>query len=167
MIRFCSPETVSDRRSVTPAAERSDNFQMSAPGYKPPEHNDRMIHMIKNLKNNIVIIELFFAPFDRIHLKYPFRYSKEEYYTYEYTVTEEDVAAGEFTSRVNVMFNGEEIDYGALFEETLTLTVKTGSDSSSVDAAPEKNPATGNEIYSVAILAGAAAAIAFASRKRR
>ena len=92
---------------------------------------------------------------------------KEEYYTYEYTVTEEDVAAGEFTSRVNVKFNGEEIDYGALFEETLTLTVKTGSGSSSVDAATDKNPATGNEIYSVAILAGAAAAIAFASRKRR
>ena len=75
MIRFCPPETVSDRRFVTPAAERSDNFQMSAPGYKPPEHNDRMIHMIKNLKNNIVIIELFFAPFYRIHLKYPFRYA--------------------------------------------------------------------------------------------
>ena len=88
-------------------------------------------------------------------------------FTYTYTVTEKDVAAGSLTSTATVLFNGEELDYGALFGENLTFTVKTEGGSSSVDSAEENNPATGNELFSVAILAGAAAAIAVISRKRR
>ena len=92
---------------------------------------------------------------------------KQEIINYVYTVTEKDVAAGSLTSTVAVLFNGEEADFGALFDENLTFTVKTEGGSSSVDAAEENNPATGNELFSAAALAGAAAAIAFASRKRR
>ena len=92
---------------------------------------------------------------------------KAKEYTYEYTVTEKDVAAGEVTSTVTVNYNDEAIDYGALFGESLTFTVKTEGGSSSVDAAEENNPATGNELFSAAVLAGAAAAIAAVSRKRR
>ena len=66
-----------------------------------------------------------------------------------------------------MLFNGEEADFGALFDENLTFTVKTEGDSSSVDAAEENNPATGNELFSAAALAGAAAVIAAASRKRK
>ena len=90
-------------------------------------------------------------------------------FNYSYTVTEADAAAGKVVGTVNVVFNGEVIDYGALFDETITYTID-------VDTAPapeqeqepkqDKNPATGNELYAVAILAGAAAAAA-ASRKRR
>jgi hypothetical protein len=92
---------------------------------------------------------------------------KQEIINYVYTVTEKDVAAGSLTSTVAVLFNGEEVDYGALFDESLTYTVKTSAGTSSVDAAVDKNPATGSDIFSVVMLAGAAAAIAFASRKRR
>ena len=88
-------------------------------------------------------------------------------FTYSYTVKEKDVAAGSLTSTASVLMNGEEIDYGALFGESLTFTVKTEGSSSSVDAAEENNPATGNELFSVAMLTGAAAAIAAVSRKRR
>ena len=88
-------------------------------------------------------------------------------FTYSYTVKEKDVAAGSLTSTASVLMNGEEIDYGALFGESLTFTVKTEGSSSSVDAAEENNPATGNELFSVAMLAGAAAAIAAVSRRRR
>ncbi len=88
-------------------------------------------------------------------------------FNYEYTIKEKDVTAGSLISTATVLFNGEEIDYGALFAETLTFTVKTEGDSSSVDGTSDKNPATGIEIFSVAVLAGIAAATAFASRKRR
>ena len=88
-------------------------------------------------------------------------------FNYSYTVTEADAAAGKVVGTVNVVFNGEVIDYGALFDETITYTID-------VDTAPapeqepkqDKNPATGNELYAVVLLAGAAAAAA-ASRKRR
>ena len=88
-------------------------------------------------------------------------------FNYEYTVKEKDVTAGSLTITAAVLFNGEEVDYGALFAETLTFTVKTEGDSSSVDGTSDKKPATGTEIFSVAVLAGIAAATAFASRKRR
>ncbi len=88
-------------------------------------------------------------------------------FVYHYTVKNKDAAAGEITSRVKVKLFGEYIDYGALFDETLTFTEKAVSASSSTDGAADKNPATGTEIFSVAVLAGIAAATAFASRKRR
>ena len=88
-------------------------------------------------------------------------------FTYEYTVTAKDAAAGKLTSTVSVLFDGVEADSGALFAETLTFTVNTEESGSSVDGASDKNPATGSEIFSLAVLAGAAAATAFVSRKRR
>ena len=88
-------------------------------------------------------------------------------FTYSYTVKKKDAAAGSLTITAAVLFNGEEVDYGALFDESLTYTVKTSAGTSSVDAAVDKNPATGSDIFSVVMLAGAAAAIAFANRKRR
>lgn len=95
------------------------------------------------------------------------KHGKQEIINYVYTVTEKDVAAGSLTSTVAVLFNGEEADFGALFDENITFTVKTEGGSSSVDAAEENNPATGNELFSAAALAGAAATIAAVSRKRR
>ena len=95
-------------------------------------------------------------------------------YTYKYTVTEKDAAAGELTSTVKVKMMGEDLNELALFDETYTYTVNVLPAESDTDAAvsvesesPDKNPATGTEVFSVAILAGAAAAVAFVSRKRR
>ena len=81
-------------------------------------------------------------------------------FNYTYTVKEKDAAAGEVVSTVKVTWDGEELDYGALFDETLTFRID-------VDYAPDSNPATGNELYSAVILAGVAAMIAAAARKRR
>ena len=81
---------------------------------------------------------------------------------YNYTVTEADAADGKAVSTVNVVFNGEVIDYGALFDERITYSIN-------VDTAPkqDKNPATCNALYSSVFLAGAAALTAAAARKRR
>ncbi len=81
---------------------------------------------------------------------------------YNYTVKEADAAAGKAVSTVNVVFNGEVIDYGALFDEMITYSIN-------VDTATkqDKNPATGNALYSSVFLAGAAALTAAAARKRR
>ena len=54
-------------------------------------------------------------------------------FNYEYTVKEKEVTAGSLTITSAVLSNGEEVDYGALFDESLTYTVKTSAGTSSVD----------------------------------
>ena len=88
-------------------------------------------------------------------------------FVYHYIVKDKDAAAGEINSRVSVKMFGDYIDYGPLFDETLAYTVNAVTVSSAADGEADRNPATGNDLFSVVILAGASAAVAVASRKRR